>query len=135
MNISGESDQRAAPEVLHTDALVCEDSTTHNMPLCRSPADYEQYYNVIEHKSFEAAEECIGIPNEALVLTAEAFEGLALDFETRWGPTPAVIPDRRYVHGSRGASEQAGPAQSPILNLRANSSAVTPHHMDDGYMP
>ena len=92
-NISGQRGQRAASDVLHTDALVCEDSTTHNMPRCRSPTDYETYYNVIERASSEAAEECIGIPNEARALTAEAFEGLSIEIETRWVPTPAVKPD------------------------------------------
>ena len=64
-NISGELDQSAASEVLHTDALVCEDSTKHNMPLCRSPTVYKKYCDVTERASSEAAEECIGIPNEA----------------------------------------------------------------------
>ena len=40
-----------------------------------------------------------------------------------WGITPAIIPDRGYVQGSRRASEQSKLAQSPILNLRANSPA------------
>ena len=120
-NISGEVKHRAAAEVLEVDALVCEDSIKHKKPLCRSPTDYEKYFDVIERASAEAAEECMGVPVEARALTAEAFENLTITIETRWGPTPAVVPDKGYVQGSRGASEQSKPAQSPILNLRANS--------------
>ena len=36
---------------------------------------------------------------------AEAFDQLEVMIETRWGITPAIIPDRGYVQGSRGASE------------------------------
>ena len=122
-NISGEAKRRAAAEVLNIDALVFEDNIKHTMPLCRSPTDYEKYFNIIERASAEAAEECMGVPLETRAPTAEAFESLTITIETRWGPTPAVVPDTGYVQGSRGASEQSKPAQSPILNLRANSSA------------
>ena len=72
----------------------------------------KKYYNVIERASSEAAEECIGVPNEARAFTAAAFEGLSIEIETSWGPTPAVIPDRGHAQGSRRISEQSKPAQS-----------------------
>ena len=69
-NLSGEAEHREAAEVLQIDALVCEDSIKHKKPFCRSPTDYEKYFNIIERASAEAAEECMGI-------------------------TPAIIADRR----------------------------------------
>ena len=45
-NIAGEAEHRAAATVLQIDALVCEDSTKYNKPLCKSPTDYDffQYH-------------------------------------------------------------------------------------------
>ena len=42
-----EAEHRAAATVLQIDALVCEGSTKYNKPLCRSPTDYENKFNII----------------------------------------------------------------------------------------
>ena len=86
--------------------MAREDSKKQKQHLCRSLTDHEKYFNIIERASAEAAEECMGVPIEARALTAEAFENLTITIETRWGPTPAVVPDRGYAQGSRSASEQ-----------------------------
>ena len=65
----------------------------------------------------------MGVPIEARPLTAEAFENLTIAIETKWGPIPTVVQDLGYAQGSRGASEQSKPAQSPILNPPSNNSA------------
>ena len=65
----------------------------------------------------------MGVPIEASSTAADAFDQLEFTIETRLGITPAIIPDG-YAQGSRGASEQSKPAQSPILNLSANSFAL-----------
>ena len=82
-----------------------------------------KYFNIIERAPADAAEEWIRVPIEARSMTADAFDQFEITIETRWGLTPAIIPDKGYVQGSRGASEQPKPEQSPILNLRANSLA------------
>ena len=46
-NLAGEVNKRAAPEVLNTDALVCEDAMKYNREFSRTPTDYEKYYNII----------------------------------------------------------------------------------------
>ena len=37
---AGEVSKRAAPEVLNTDALVCEDAMKYNRAFSRTPTDY-----------------------------------------------------------------------------------------------
>ena len=41
-NLAGEIAKRAAPEVLHTDALVREDAKKYNRKFCRIPIDCEK---------------------------------------------------------------------------------------------
>ena len=65
----------------------------------------------------------MGTAEDAQALTAEAFNALSIEIETRWGPTLPVLPDKGYVQGSRSAPKQAKPAQAPILSIRAESSA------------
>ena len=122
-NLAGEVSKRAAPEVLYTDALVCEDVMKYNMEFSRIPNDYEKYHNVIQTSSCEAVEDCMGVPIDATVVTAEAFSGLFIVIDTRWGLTSPIVPNRGFVQGSVSGSEQAKPAQSPILALRAASKA------------
>ena len=57
----------------------------------------------------------MGIPEDELVLTAEAFNALSVVIETGWGTTPPVEPDRGFVQGSVSGPEQAKPAQALIL--------------------
>ena len=78
---------------------------------------------VIQTASCEAMEECMGVPYEATATTAEAFSGLSIVIETRWGSTPPIVPDRGFVQGCVSGPEQAKPAQSPILAIRAVSKA------------
>ena len=87
-NLAGEVAKRAAPEVLYTDALVCEDVMKYNRQFCCTPSNFEKYYNVIQTASCEAVEECMGIPVEATSTTAEAFSGFSIGIETRWGVPP-----------------------------------------------
>ena len=51
-NMAGEVAKRATSEVLYTDARVCEDAM-----FCRTPTDYEKYYDVIQTASCEAVKE------------------------------------------------------------------------------
>ena len=55
-NMAGEVAKRVTSEVLYTDALVCEDAMKYNRSFCRTPADYEKYYNVIQTASCKAVE-------------------------------------------------------------------------------
>ena len=122
-NLAGEIHKRATSEVLCLDALVCEDATLFNMPFSRTPTDYEKFFNTIQTTACEAVEECLGIPGPASELTAEAFSRLSIAIETRWGRTCPLVPTRGMVQGSVSGPEQAKPAQSPILALRAASKA------------
>ena len=122
-NLAGEVAKRATSEVLYTDALVCEDAIRYKKDFCRTPTDYEKYYNVIQTAACEAVEECMGVPTDATVVTAEAFSGLSIVIETRWGLTSSITPNMGFVQGSVSGSEQAKPAQSQILALRAVSKA------------
>ena len=65
----------------------------------------------------------MGIPRDATVVTAEAFSGLSLVIETRWGWSPPINPNRGFVQGSVSGPGQAKRAQSQILALRAVSKA------------
>ena len=121
--LAGEINKRAAPEVLNTDALVCEDAMKYNREFSRTPTDYEKYYNIIQTSACEAVEECMDAPIDATAAIAEAFSGLSIVIETRWGPSPPVTPNRGFVQGSVSGPEQAKLAQSPILFLRAVSKA------------
>ena len=69
----------------------------YSRDFCRSPTDYEKYYNVIQTGSCEAVEECMGVRYEASATTVEAFSGLSIVIETRWGFTPPIVPDKGYV--------------------------------------
>ena len=65
----------------------------------------------------------MGVPIEAIVAIAEAFSGVSIVIETRWGLSSPINPNRGFVQASVSGSEQAKPAQSPILALRAVSKA------------
>ena len=65
----------------------------------------------------------MGVPTDATVATAEAFSGLSIFMETRWGLTSSITPNKNFIQGSVSGSEQAKPAQSQILALRAVSKA------------
>ena len=119
--------KRATSDVLNTDALVCEDAIRYKKDFCRTPTDYKKYYNAIQTAACEAVEECMGVPTDATVVTAEAFSGLSLVIETRWGLSPPINPNRGFVYGFVFGPEQAKRAQSPILALRAASKAPLPY--------
>ena len=121
--MAGEIFKRAASEVLYTDALVCEDATGSNRPFSRTPTDYEKFFNIIQAAVCEAVEECMNIPSCSSELTSEAFSNLLVLIETRWGFSPPVIPTTGFEQRSVSGPEQARPAQSPILALRASSKA------------
>ena len=122
-NLAGEQGKRATSEVVYTDAMVCEGSAKHHRPFSRSPFDHETYYNVIQRSASEAMEECMGIPKGVKALSAEPFDDLSIQIETRLEPSPFVIPDNGYVQGSYLASESSKPAQAPILCVRAERIA------------
>ena len=82
-NLAGDINKRAAPEVLNTDALVCEDAMKYTREFSRTPTDYEKYYNIIQTSACEAVEECMDVPSEAIAVIAEAFSGLSIVIETR----------------------------------------------------
>ena len=65
----------------------------------------------------------MGVPIDATAVTAEAFSGLSIVIETKWELSSPITPNRGFVQGSVSGSEQAKPAQSPILALRAVSKA------------
>lgn len=71
--LAGDVAKRAPPEVLYTDALVCDDAMKYNRQFCRSPTDYEKYYNVIQPASCEAVEECMGIQQKPPPLRRKHF--------------------------------------------------------------
>ena len=96
-NFAGEIAKRAAPEVLYTDALVCEDAMKYNKEFCRTPADCKTYYNVIQNAPCEAVEECMGVPVEATATTAEAVSGLSIVIETKWVFTTPIGPNKGFV--------------------------------------
>ena len=57
----------------------------------------------------------MGIPENALALTAEGFNSLSVVIEPKWGTTPPVEPDSNVVQRSVSGPEQTKPAQAPIL--------------------
>ena len=122
-NLAGEGGRRASGEVLYTDVLICEDSLRHGRPLCRVPADEEKFFNAVEWSSVEAVDECRGIPDSARRLICEAFQGMQVSVETRWGPAPDIVPTRGFAQGSISGPEQAKPAHEPMLRLRESSPA------------
>ena len=63
------------------------------------------------------------VPIGAIADIAGAFSGLSIVIETRWGPSPPITPNRWFVQASVSGPEQAKPAQSYILGLRAVSQA------------
>ena len=65
----------------------------------------------------------MGVSIDATVFTAEAFSGLSIVIETRWGLSTPIVTNRGFVQGSVSGPEQAKSAQSPILALRAVSKA------------
>ena len=75
--------------------MVCEDNVEHHKPLSRSPTEHEKYYNVIQWSSLEAMEECMGILERAIALTAD--NDLSIIIDTRWRTSPPVDPDKGYV--------------------------------------
>ena len=93
-NLAGEISKRAASEVLYTDALVCEDAMKYSRDFCRTPIDYEKYSNVMQTASCDAVEECMGVPYEATATTADAFSGLSIVIENKWGSTTPLPPTR-----------------------------------------
>ena len=95
----------------------------YNREFSRIPTDYEKYFNIIQTSACEAVEECMDVPIDAIAVIARAFSGLSIVIETRWGPSPPVTPNRGFVRGSVSGPEQAKPAQSPILSIRAVSKA------------
>ena len=65
----------------------------------------------------------MGVPVEAAATTAEAFSGFSIVIETKFGFPSPIFPNRGFVQGSVSGPEQAKPAQSPILSIRAVSKA------------
>ena len=118
--MAGEVAKRATSEVLYMDALVGDGAMKYNRRSCRTLTDYEKYYNVIQTASCEAVEECMGVPLEAIAITAEAFSGLPIVIETRWGFTPPIVPNREFVQGSVSGPEKKSPRNPPFwLSVRS----------------
>ena len=118
-NLAGEPGRHAAQEVLYLDALVCEDARLHGRPLACLAVDNEKIYNTIQQLSVvDAVDECRGVPSAARRLVFEAFEGMQVQVETRWGYTQPITMTRVT------APEISKPAQEPILRLRDNSPAM-----------
>ena len=65
------------------------------------------------------------VPINATAVSAEAFFGLSIVIETRWGPSPPITPNIGFVQGSVSGPEQAKPAQSPILPSGRSARHVT----------
>ena len=65
----------------------------------------------------------MGVRVEATATTAEALSGLSIVIETRLGFTTPIVPNMGFVKGSVSGPEQAKPAQSHILSIRAVSKA------------
>ena len=113
----------AASEVLSLDALVCEDSVRHAVPLCRVPADYVNYFNTIELPVVDACMQARGIPDGARRFYQEAFADISVCVQTRWGETLPIQVTRGLPQGSVSGTEGSKPAQEPILRLREDSAA------------
>ena len=122
-NLAGESGRQGAIEVPYLDVFVCEDAYLHRRPFARIPADYEKFYNTIQLAVVDAVDRRRGIPETARSLVFEAFVGLVVRVETRWGEAPSIPSTRGAPQGSVSAPEIAAPAQEPIIRLRESSPA------------
>ncbi len=67
------------------------------------------------------SEECAAA--EARRLVAEAFGGIQVAVESRWGLSPDIATSRGVPQGSISGPEESKPAQEPVLRLRESSSA------------
>ena len=122
-NLAGESGQQAAAEVLYVDCLVCEDALEHCLPFCRFAVDYEKLFNTLQLGVIDAVDEFRGIPDPARRLAFEAFSGVELRVQTRWGESEVIRPTRGVPQGSVSGPELSKPGQEPILRLRDSSRA------------
>jgi hypothetical protein len=109
--------------MLYTDAMVCEDSLRHDLPLSVVDVDYEKFFNTLARPAVDAVEECRGVPGDARALLHEAFGSLQVAVETRWGPSPLVVVARGMPQGSVSGPEASKPAQEPVLRAREQSNA------------
>ena len=114
----------AASEVLHTDALLCEDAVRHGRSICRIPSDYEKIFNTLLLPQIDAVLQARGVPDCARRFYASAFQGHTLQLETKFGLTADLAVQRGVMQGGISSPALSRPAQDPILRLRESSPAA-----------
>ena len=72
----------------------------------------------------DAVEQARGIPDDFRDTFSEAFGGVSVVFQTRYGKTSPVGLQRGVPQGSVSGPEAAKPAQEAVLRLRESSPAV-----------
>lgn len=71
----------------------------------------------------DAVDEYRGIPDDARACLIEAFSGVEVTVQTRWGPSRRIPLSRGVPQGSVSGPELAKPAQEPVLRRREHSEA------------
>ena len=99
-NLAYEKKQAATSEVLYTDCLVCEIAARTGSPFARVPSDYEKYFNSIMYEEVDAMQLARGIPDMVRRFYTEAFQGITVAIDTRWGLTREVDYQRGVPQGT-----------------------------------
>ncbi|CAE7204856.1 unnamed protein product [Symbiodinium sp. CCMP2592] len=128
-NLAYEKKHAATTEVLYTDCILCEIAVRTGAPFARVPSDYEKYFNSILYEEVDAIQLARGIPDMVRRLYTDAFQGITVAIDTRWGLTRDVDYQRGVPQGTISSPELSKPAQEPILRMRELSPArfVTDH--------
>ena len=122
-NLAYERRQSATADVLYTDCIVTEDAMRTGAPFVRIPSDYEKFFNSVEFVEIDAMQLARGTPDMARRFFTDAFQGISVAIQTRWGETPDVEYQRGVPQGTISSPELSKPAQEPILRMREASTA------------
>ena len=128
-NLAYEKKQAATAEVLYTDCMLCEIAVRTGAPFARVPSDYEKYFNSILYEEVDVILLARDIPDMVRRFYTEAFQGITVAIDTRWGLTHDVDYQRGVPQGTISSPGLSKPAQEPILRMRELSLArfVTDH--------
>ena len=118
-NFAGEIAKRAAPEVLYTDALGCEGAMKYHREFCSTPTDYAKILQCYTNRVLRS---CGGMHGSPCRSHRHHRGGILWSFyrhRNQMGVYFLIVPNKGFVQGSVSGPEQAKPAQSLILSIRA----------------
>ncbi|CAE7263592.1 psaE, partial [Symbiodinium sp. CCMP2456] len=86
--------------VLYMDTLVCEDSSRHQLPLLRVPADFEKFFNTLQLPLIDAMQQGRGFPDAVRRLHQALFAPARVCLDTRVGLTSPLPVTRGLPQGA-----------------------------------